>query len=358
MKALILSGGKGTRLRPLTYTGAKQLVPVANKPILWYGIEEMVAAGITDIGIVISPETGEEVKAKTGNGDKFGANITYILQEQPAGLAHAVKIARSFLKDSPFVMYLGDNLIQQGDLSYFLKQFQQQHHDALILLRAVNNPSAFGVAKVDESGKVLELIEKPKVPPSNLALVGVYFFSEIIHEAIGCIQPSARGELEITDAIQHLISQQHQVLACKLEGWWLDTGKKDDLLEANRLILDTGLQTSIEGVIDTLSQIIGRVEIGSGSQVVNCTIRGPVIIGTDCYLENCFIGPYTSVADKSSLVDTEIEHSVVLEGAKISGIHQRIIDSLIGQRAQVTLAPRRPKALRFMIGDDCQVELS
>ena len=358
MKALILSGGKGTRLRPLTYTGAKQLVPVANKPILWYGIEEMVAAGITDIGIVISPETGEEVKAKTGNGDKFGAIIAYILQEQPAGLAHAVKTARSFLEDSPFVMYLGDNLIQQGDLSYFLKQFQQQHHDALILLRAVNNPSAFGVAKVDESGKVLELIEKPKVPPSNLALVGVYFFSKIIHKAIGCIQPSARGELEITDAIQHLISQQHQVLACKLEGWWLDTGKKDDLLEANRLILDTGLQTSIEGIVDTLSQIIGRVEIGSGSKVVNCTIRGPVIIGTDCYLENCFIGPYTSVADKSSLVDTEIEHSVVLEGAKISGIHQRIIDSLIGQRAQVTLAPRRPKALRFMIGDDCQVELS
>ena len=358
MKALILSGGKGTRLRPLTYTGAKQLVPVANKPILWYGIEEMVAAGITDIGIIISPETGEEVKTKTGNGDKFGASITYILQEQPAGLAHAVKVAQAFLEDSPFVMYLGDNLIQQGDLSYFLQRFQQQHHDALILLRAVNNPSAFGVAKVDESGKVLELIEKPKVPPSNLALVGVYFFSEIIHQAIACIQPSARGELEITDAIQYLISQKKQVLACKLEGWWLDTGKKDDLLEANRLILDTCLQTSIQGVVDGQSQVIGRVQIGSGSKVINCTIRGPVIIGDNCHLENCFIGPYTSIADESTLVDTELEHSVVLQGAKISGIHQRIIDSLIGQRAQVTLAPRRPKALRFMIGDDCQIELS
>ena len=358
MKALILSGGKGTRLRPLTYTGAKQLVPVANKPILWYGIEEMVAAGITDIGIIISPETGDEVQAKTGNGERFGANITYILQEQPAGLAHAVKVARPFLKDSPFVMYLGDNLIQQGDLSYFLKQFQQQHQDALILLRTVDNPSAFGVARVDQNGKVLELIEKPKVPPSNLALVGVYFFSEIIHEAITRIKPSARGELEITDAIQYLISQEKQVLAFQLGGWWLDTGKKDDLLEANRLILDTSLQTSISGEVDTQSQVIGRVKIGYGSKVINCTVRGPVIIGKDCYLENCFIGPYTSIADNSTLVDTELEHSVVLQGAKISGIHQRIIDSLIGQRAQVTLAPRRPKALRFMIGDDCQVELS
>ena len=357
MKALILSGGKGTRLRPLTYTGAKQLVPVANKPILWYGIEEMVAAGITDIGIIISPETGEEVKAKTGNGDKFGVSITYILQEQPAGLAHAVKVAQPFLEDSPFVMYLGDNLIQQGDLSYFLKRFQQQHHDALILLRAVHNPSAFGVAKVDGSGKVLELIEKPKIPPSNLALVGVYFFSKIIHQAIACIKPSARGELEITDAIQYLIGQKKQVLACKLDGWWLDTGKKDDLLEANRLILDTSLQTSIKGVVDNQSQVIGRVEIGSDSKVINCTIRGPVIIGNNCHLENCFIGPYTSIANESILEDTELEHSVVLQGAKISGIHQRIIDSLIGQRAQVTLEPRRPKALRFMIGDDCQIEL-
>ncbi|MBF2017392.1 MAG: glucose-1-phosphate thymidylyltransferase [Rivularia sp. T60_A2020_040] len=358
MKALILSGGKGTRLRPLTYTGAKQLVPVANKPILWYGIEEMVTAGITDIGIIISPETGEEVQAKTGNGDKFGANITYILQEEPAGLAHAVKVALPFLKDSPFVMYLGDNLIQQGDLSYFLKKFQQQHQDALILLRTVENPSAFGVAKVDQNGTVLELIEKPKVPPSNLALVGVYFFSEIIHQAIASIKPSARGELEITDAIQCLITQKKQVLACQLEGWWLDTGKKDDLLEANRLILDTSLQTSIFGEIDAQSQVIGRVQIGFGSKLINCTVRGPVIIGKNCHLENCFIGPYTSIADKSVLIDTEIEHSVVLAGAKISGIHQRIIDSLIGQRAQVTLAPRRPKALRFMIGDDCQIELS
>ena len=358
MKALILSGGKGTRLRPITYTGAKQLVPVANKPILWYGIEEIVAAGVTDIGIIISPETGREVEVKTGNGDRFGANITYILQDQPAGLAHAVQVAQPFLKAQPFIMYLGDNLIQQGDLSHFLKRFTQKCIDALILLRPVANPSAFGVAKVDQHGRVLELVEKPQVPPSNLALVGVYFFSQVIHDAIACIQPSARGELEITDAIQCLIDQQKQVAACNLEGWWLDTGKKDDLLEANRLILDTYLKTSILGEVDAQSQVIGRVEIGPRSQVINCTIRGPVVIGSDCYLENCFIGPYSSIADQVIMMDTDLEHSVVLQGAQIAKIHQRIIDSVIGQRAQITVAPRRPKALRFLIGDDCQIELA
>ena len=358
MKALILSGGKGTRLRPITYTGAKQLVPVANKPILWYGIEEIVSSGITDIGIIISPETGAEVQAKTGTGDRFGAKITYITQEQPSGLAHAVQVAQPFLGDDPFIMYLGDNLIQQDNLSHFLQQFKQTQVDALILLREVANPSSFGVAKVDEYGRVLELVEKPKVPPSNLALVGVYFFSHTIHHAIACIQPSARGELEITDAIQCLINQQKQVAACKLEGWWLDTGKKDDLLEANRLILDTSLTTSIQGEVDAQSQVIGRVEIGPRSRVINCTIRGPVVIGSDCFLENCFIGPYSSIADQVIMMDTDLEHSVVLQGAQIARIHQRIIDSVIGQRAQLTVAPRRPKALRFLIGDDSQIELS
>ena len=358
MKALILSGGKGTRLRPLTYSGAKQLVPVANKPVLWYGIEEMVAAGITDIGIIISPETGVEVQEKTGNGEYFAANITYIVQEQPAGLAHAVQVARPFLENSPFVMYLGDNLIQLGELRYFLQEFSQQQPDALILLHSVDNPSAFGVAEVDQRGRVLQLIEKPKVPPSNLALVGVYFFSHLIFDAIANILPSSRGELEITDAIQYLINQEKQVLAYNLQGWWLDTGKKDDLLEANRLILDTYLTASVIGEVDNQSQIIGRVQIGEKSKVINCTIRGPVVIGSNCHLENCFIGPYSSIANNAILIDTDLEHSVILEGAKIDRIHQRIIDSVIGQRAQLSLAPRRPKALRFLIGDDCQIELT
>jgi len=356
MKALILSGGKGTRLRPLTYTGAKQLVPVANKPILWYGIEGIVAAGITDIGIVISPETGEEVKATTGNGDRFGAKITYILQDQPAGLAHAVKVARPFLGDSPFIMYLGDNLIEK-DLTPFLDDFKSHHLDALILLRPVENPSAFGVATTDEKGRVLQLIEKPKDPPSNLALVGIYYFSSTIHEAIDRIKPSSRGELEITDAIQNLIDFKQDVESRIIDGWWLDTGKKDDLLGANQIILDTRLQSSVQGQVDDKSQIIGRVQIGEGTRIVNCSIRGPVIIGENCHLENCFVGPYSSIADRSTLIDVDIEHSVILQGAKLENIHQRIVDSLIGRRAHVLPAPKRPKAVRFMVGDDCQIEL-
>jgi glucose-1-phosphate thymidylyltransferase len=356
MKALILSGGKGTRLRPLTYTGAKQLVPVANQPILWYGIQSIAAAGITDIGIIISPETGQEVQAKTGNGDRFGAKITYILQEQAAGLAHAVKIARPFLGDSPFVMYLGDNLIQDS-LEGFLETFQQHHLDALILLRKVANPSAFGVATVDEQGRVLALVEKPKVPPSNLALVGLYFFAPSIHGAIDAIQPSPRGELEITDAIQALLTDQKRVEARQLQGWWLDTGKKDDLLEANRIILDTLLEKQIQGQIDETSQITGRVAIAANTQIINSTIRGPVIIGKDCHIENTFIGPYTSIADGVKLQEADLEHCVVLQQAQILGIQQRIVDSVIGQRAKLTVAPQRPKALRFLIGDDSQIEV-
>lgn len=357
MKAIILSGGKGTRLRPLTYTGAKQLVPVANKPILWYGIESIVRAGITDIGIIISPETGEEVKAKTGDGERFGANITYLLQDKPAGLAHAVKVARPFLGDSPFVMYLGDNLIQ-NELGQFMTEFKEQHIDALIMLRPVANPTAFGVAEVDSQGRVLHLVEKPKVPPSNLALVGIYFFTKLIHEAIDQIRPSARGELEITDAIQQLIDNQSHVEARQIQGWWLDTGKKDDLLEANQIVLDTCLQSNLLGEVDAQSQISGRVSIGANSKLINCTVRGPVIIGENCHLENCFIGPYSSIADEVTLVDADLEHSVILRGAKVVGISQRIVDSVIGQRVQLKVAPQRPKALRFMIGDDSQIELA
>lgn len=357
MKAIILSGGKGTRLRPLTYTGAKQLVPVANKPILWYGIESIVAAGITEIGIIISPETGEEVKAKTGDGSKFGAKITYLLQDAPLGLAHAVKVAQPFLQDSPFVMYLGDNLVE-SQLNLFLDKFNSKHLDALTLLCAVENPTAFGVAKVDETGKVLQLIEKPKNPPSNLALVGVYLFSPAIHHAIANIQPSARGELEITDAIQYLIDKQKNVESFPLSGWWLDTGKKDDLLAANQIILDSCLDLSIEGSIDEPSKVSGRVQIGAGSKIINSTIRGPVTIGQNCHIENCFIGPYSSIADETTLIEADIEHSVILKGAKIINIHQRIVDSLIGERAQLQPAPQRPKALRFMIGDDSQIELT
>ena len=356
MKALILSGGKGTRLRPLTHTGAKQLVLVANKPILWYRIESIVKAGITEIGIIISPETGEEIRRKTGSGEQFGANITYILQDEPLGLAHAVKIGRPFLGDSPFIMYLGDNLIQD-DINVFLDKFKNQHLDELILLRSVSNPTAFGVAVVDDKGRVLKLVEKPKNPPSNLALVGVYFFSPAVHQAIDNIQPSPRGELEITDAIQELINTDKIVESVQLQGWWLDTGKKDDLLEANRIILDTNLTIDKAGNIDKKSQISGRVNIKESATIINSTIRGPVIIGANCHIEHCFIGPYTSIGDKCTLIDADIEHSVLLEGAQVLEIDQRIVDSLIGERAKLEMAPQRPKALRFMVGDDSHVEL-
>lgn len=357
MKALILSGGKGTRLRPLTYTGAKQLVPVANKPILWYGIESLVAAGITEIGIIVSPETGPEIEKKTGDGGQFGANITYIHQNSPDGLAHAVKIAQPFLGDSPFVMYLGDNLIQD-QLQAFVADFKRKPLGAIIMLKQVENPTAFGVAQIDASGSVIKLVEKPKDPPSNLALVGVYLFSPQIHQAIAQIKPSARGELEITDAIQQLITTQQTVEAKELSGWWLDTGKKDDLLEANRIILDEYVTSpAIVGDVDEQSKVSGRVVIGEGSRLTNCTVRGPVVIGRDCVLENCFVGSYTSVADGVSMSDIEIDHSVVLQGAKISGIKRRIVDSLIGERATLMVTDHRPKALRFMVGDDSTVEL-
>ncbi len=356
MKALILSGGKGTRLRPLTYTGAKQLVPVANKPILWYCIESIVAAGVTDIGIVISPETGEEVKNKTGNGDRFGATIEYILQDQPAGLAHAVKISQSFLGDDSFIMFLGDNLIE-SQLNTFLADFTKKQLDALILLRQVEDPTAFGVATVDASGKVIRLVEKPKQPESNLALVGVYFFKNTIHQAIAAIAPSARGELEITDAIQKLIDTNQKVEAAELEGWWLDTGKKDDILAANQIVLDARLKSKNLGEVDADSNISGRVSIGAGSKVISCKIRGPVIIGDNCHLEHAYIGPYTSIKDRITIIDTDIEHSVILSDSNITGIHQRIVDSVIGQRVRMKVSPKRPQALRFLVGDDSQLEI-
>lgn len=358
MKALILSGGKGTRLRPLTYTGAKQLVPVANKPILWYGIESIVAAGITDIGIVISPETGEEVKAKTGDGNRFGARITYILQDKPGGLAHAVKVAQPFLEDTPFVMFLGDNLIED-ELSKFVNTFKENEIDSLILVKQVPDPRAYGVAEIAQDGKILNLVEKPKVPPSDLALVGVYFFSRSIHEKVAQLKPSARGELEITDAIQCLVDDPYKnVRASKLHGWWLDTGRRDDLLEANRIILDAHPPCNNRSMVDENSRVIGRVQIGANSKIINCTIRGPVIIGKNCHIQNTFIGPYSSISDNVTLVDTDLEHSVILEGAEIVGIHQRIVDSLVGRRAKLIATPQRPKALRFMIGDDSQIELA
>ncbi len=354
MKGLILSGGKGTRLRPLTHTSAKQLVPVANKPILFYVIDNIVKAGITEIGIIISPETGDEVRRAVGNGERWGVRVEYILQERPSGLAHAVKTARPFLGDSPFVMYLGDNLIG-GDITELINTFQKNRPDAVILLKPVENPSSFGVAEVDKDGNIIRLVEKPKEPKSNLALVGVYLFSTEIHKAIDEIKPSPRGELEITDAIQRLVEKGKQVHSHLLEAWWLDTGKKDDLLAANTVVLDEMVKREIKGEVDATSDISGRVRMGKGSKVIHSTIRGPVVIGENCLIENSFVGPYSSIGDSSVIINSALEHCVLLEGCEVNMI-DRLEDSLLGRGAKVIKNTKKHHAHRLSIGDDSVVE--
>ncbi|MGC2062624.1 MAG: glucose-1-phosphate thymidylyltransferase [Thermodesulfovibrionales bacterium] len=354
MKALILSGGKGTRLRPLTYSGAKQLVPVANRPILFYCIDNIVRAGIKEIGIIISPETGAEIKDAVGNGRLWDAKITYILQDQPAGLAHAVKVARPFLKTAPFVMYLGDNLIGR-DIGQFVSDFTKKRSDALILLKEVENPRQFGVAEVTKGGSIVRLIEKPENPPSNLALVGVYIFSPRIHKAIDRIQPSKRGELEITDAIQELILMGHKVRSFVLDSWWLDTGKKDDLLTANAIVLDEWGKKEIGGTIDKVSKLLGRVAIGRNSIVKASTIRGPVVIGENSVIERAFIGPHTSIGDDVRIINSSVEHSVIMSGSEVLDI-ERVEESLIGKRVRIFKGSGH-KALRLMLGDDSVMEV-
>ncbi len=367
MKGLILSGGAGTRLRPITHTSAKQLVPVANKPILFYGIEDMARAGITEIGI-ITGETGPEVREAVGDGSDFGVKVTYIPQDAPLGLAHCVLIARDFLGDDDFVMYLGDNMLQQG-LGDFIERFEADQRSAneptlegdhsapaaQILLCPVPDPHRFGIAEVDAEGHVVRLVEKPEDPPSNLALVGVYLFTKLIHEAVAAIEPSPRGELEITDAIQWLISHGHRVRHDLLEGWWLDTGKKDPLLESNRRVLEE-IESRIDGEVDESSEIDGRVVIEAGAVLVNTHVRGPVIIGAGARLVDSYIGPFTAIAAGCEITDSEIENSVILERAKISGV-PRLVDSLIGRDTEVHRSARRPKATRLMIGDHCSIDL-
>ncbi|NYE56881.1 glucose-1-phosphate thymidylyltransferase [Carboxydothermus ferrireducens] len=354
MKALILSGGQGTRLRPLTYSIAKQLVPVANKPILHFVIDDIINAGITDIGVIIAPETGEEIKKSITNAG-FPAKFTFILQEKPLGLAHAVKVAKDYLEDDDFIMYLGDNLINSG-IKEFVEEYKENRYDATILLKEVQDPTRFGVAVVDENFKVQRLIEKPKEPPSNLALVGIYIFSSKIFSAIDRIKPSWRGELEITDAIQELINQGGMVKAHKINGWWLDTGKKDDLLEANRVVLDDLIQRDIRGKIDEKTKINGRVVIEEGAEIENSIIRGPAVIGKNTKVKNSFIGSYTSIGNNCLVENSAIEFSVILDHSKIIGV-ERLDESLIGRKTKVVKDGSVNKAVKLMIGDDAEVRL-
>jgi len=355
LKGLILSGGRGTRLRPITYTSAKQLVPVANKPVLFYGIEAMADAGITEIGIIIAPETGDEIRAAAGDGSRFGVRITYVIQDEPAGLAHAVLTAEPFLGDAPFVMYLGDNLLQ-GGMTDLVTAFREHAPQALILLTPVPDPENYGVAELGPGGRgVVRLVEKPSAPPSDLALVGVYMFTPLIHAAARAIEPSWRGELEITDAIQWLVDSGHDVESHVVRGWWKDTGRLDDMLEANRLILET-VDRRVDGeLVD--AQVDGRVTVEAGARLERSTVRGPAIIGAGAVVRDAYIGPYTAVGAGCVVDSAEVEHSILLEGSQVAHLGGRMESSLLGKDAVISRGARQPRAYRFMVGDNSEISI-
>ncbi len=347
LKGLILSGGTGTRLRPITYTSAKQLVPVANKPVLFYGIEALRDAGISEIGIGVG-DTAPEIEEAVGDGSRWGVEVTYIPQEAPLGLAHAVLTAEEYLGDSSFVMYLGDNLLRDG-IHDLVDNFVRNRPEALILLQEVPNPEAYGVAEC-EGDTVVRLVEKPKDPRSNLALVGIYMFTPEIFECARRIEPSARGELEITDAIQCLIDRGLRVESHVVKGWWKDTGKLEDMLEANRLILDA-IETDIRGRVES-SEVHGRVVVEEGARVSDCTIRGPVIIGRDTYVHDSYIGPYTSIDRDVEIGNSEVEHSIILAQSRVLDLHGRMEGSLVGRDVKIIRLDQKPRAYRFMVGDN------
>src|SRR4051794_20561352 len=353
LKGLILSGGKGTRLRPITHTSAKQLVPVANKPVLFYGIEAMSEAGIREVGIVVAPETGEEVREAAGDGSAFGLSLTYIEQDEPLGLAHAVLTAEPFLGASPFVMYLGDNLLRDG-IRNLVETFRSEEPDALILLTPVPDPEHYGVAELRD-GQVSRLVEKPSDPSTNLALVGVYMFTPAIFDAARRIEPSGRGELEITDAIQTLVDGGLRVDPHIVDGWWKDTGQVEDMLEANRLILDD-LDERVEGEL-VESRVEGRVVVEQGACLERTTVRGPAVIGAGSRLVNAYIGPYTAIGENVTIENAELEHSIVMSGSRISHVDHRIEASLIGKDVTIARGPSLPKAYRFVVGDSADVQI-
>jgi glucose-1-phosphate thymidylyltransferase len=353
LKGLILSGGAGTRLRPITHTSAKQLVPVANKPVLFYGIEALVGAGIERIGIIIAPETGDEIKEAVGDGSQFGAEITYVPQEQPLGLAHAMLTAEPFLAGDPFVMYLGDNLLRDG-ISDLADAFRRHEPDALILLTSVPDPENYGVAEL-QGEAVVRLVEKPADPPTNLALVGVYMFGSAILDAARAIEPSARGELEITDAIQQLIDDGHRVESHTVTGWWKDTGQLSDMLEANRLVLED-IDRRVDGeLID--SRVEGRVVIAKGARLERSLVRGPAIVGADAEIRDAYVGPYTSVGPGVIISGSEVEHSILLAGARVCDLGTRMEASLLGRNVSLERGDGLPKTMRMIVGDNSEITI-
>ncbi len=353
LRGLILSGGAGTRLRPITHTSAKQLVPVANKPVLFYGIEALVEAGVQEIGIVIAPETGEEIAAAVGDGSAFGAQVTYIQQDEPLGLAHAVLTAEEYLQGGPFVMYLGDNLLRDG-ITDLVNAFRASEPDALILLTRVPDPGNYGVAELD-GDRVVRLIEKPNDPPTDLALVGVYMFGPPIYEAAKAIEPSARGELEITDAIQRLIDGGKRVESHTVAGWWKDTGQLDDMLEANRLVLED-IERRVDGeLVD--SKVEGRVVVEAGARLERSVVRGPAIIGADARIIDAYVGPYTSIDAGVVVERSEVEHSILLAGSSVSDLGSRMEASLLGRNVTLSRGDGLPKTLRMIVGDNAEIKI-
>ncbi|GII64077.1 glucose-1-phosphate thymidylyltransferase [Sphaerisporangium krabiense] len=354
MKALVLAGGSGTRLRPITHTSAKQLVPVANKPVLFYGLEAIAAAGVREVGMIVG-DTHEEIEAAVGDGSAFGLEVTYLRQEAPLGLAHAVLIAREYLGGDDFVMYLGDNFIV-GGIEPLVRRFHDERPAAQIMLTRVADPRQFGVAELDTSGRVVGLEEKPAEPKSDYALVGVYLFSAAVHEAVASLKPSWRGELEITDAIQWLLDQGHRVESTIISGYWKDTGNVADMLEVNRLLLED-LDQRLDGEVDDASEIIGRVVVEDGARVHRSRIVGPVVVGAGAVVRDSYIGPFTSIAEDCHVVDSEVEYSILLSRASIHGV-RRIEASLIGRDVEVTPAPNTPRAHRLVLGDHSKVQIS
>ena len=354
MKALVLAGGSGRRLRPITHTLAKQLLPVANKPVLFYGLEALRDAGVTETGIVVG-ETAPAIRAAVGDGRAFGLDVTYIRQEAPLGLAHAVLVARDYLGDDDFVMYLGDNFIV-GGITPLVDEFRRKRPDAQIMLTRVPDPRQFGVVELDEAGGVVALLEKPREPKSNLALVGVYLFTSAVHDAVRQLTPSPRGELEITEAVQWLVDQGRTVLSTMITGYWKDTGNVTDMLEVNRLVLE-GIESRVDGTVDAGSELIGRVVIEAGAEVTGSRIVGPVIVGPGSRISGSYVGPFTSVARDCAIADSEVEYSILLRGASVRGV-RRIEASLIGHDVEVIPSPRVPQAHRLVLGDHSKVQIS
>ena len=354
-KGLLLAGGKGTRLRPLTHTRAKQLIPIGGKPNLFYALEDLLQAGIRDIGVILSPETGDEVRLALGDGSHWGVKLTYIVQEAPLGIAHAVRTAQDFLADSPFVLYLGDNLLS-GGIQHLVEEYRQTCPEAIVLLTPVEDPRAFGVVVLDQAGQVVQLLEKPKEPPSNLALVGVYLFSPKIHPIIQRLKPSGRGEYEITEAIQGLVDAGLRVVAHQVRGWWKDTGKPEDLLDANRLAL-TSVVRRVEGVLEE-AQVVGEVVIEPGARLVRSTVRGPAYVGAGALIEDSFIGPYTAIGKGARVIASEVEYSILMDEAQVHALPYRLDSSILGQGVVVDgQGNTRRHTLQLVLGDRSRVRL-